>query len=62
MKITTTLEVSKQEMDIISDALKVYVEYLNKTLSDSPECHCKAQISDTLTMTNKLVYELLQCI
>jgi len=58
MKITTTLEVSKQEKGIIYNALESYIKYLTELLSDSPEGTCKASISETLTQTNRLLSEM----
>ena len=56
MKITTTLEVSKQEKDLIQSALTVYVNHLTKTLSESTECTSKTFI--TTTLTNRLLSEM----
>jgi len=58
MKITTTLEVSKQEKNLIQSALIIYIDYLNKMLPESPEGSCKALISETLTQTNRLLSEM----
>jgi len=58
MKITTTLEVSKQEKDLIQSALTVYVNHLTKMLSDSTEGGCKTFINKTLTDTNRLLSEM----
>jgi len=58
MKITQTLEVSKQEKNIIYNALEVYIKYLTEMLSDNPEGSCKTLISETLTDTNRLIYEM----
>jgi len=58
MKITTTLEVSKQEKDLIQSALTVYVNHLTKMLSDNPEGSSKAFINATLTDTNRLLSEM----
>jgi len=58
MKITTTLEVSKQEKNIIYNALEAYIIYLNKILLDSQKGSCEALISETLTQTNRLISEM----
>ena len=58
MKITTSIEVSKQEKNIIYNALEVYIKYLTKTLSDSPEGESKTLINATLTDTNRLLSEM----
>jgi len=58
MKITQTLEVSKQEKNIIYNALESYIEHLTKILSDSPEGGCKTLINTTLTNTNRLLSEM----
>ena len=58
MKITQTLEVSKQEKNIIYNSLEAYIKYLTELLSDSPEGTCKASISETLTQTNRLLSEM----
>jgi len=58
MKITQTLEVSKQEKNIIYNALEAYINHLAEMLSDSPEGTCKASISETLTQTNRLLSEM----
>ena len=58
MKITQTLEVSKQEKNIIYNALESYIKYLTELLSDSLEGSCKASISETLTQTNRLLSEM----
>jgi len=58
MKITQTLEVSKQEKNIIYNALEAYIKYLTELLSDSPEGACKTSISETLTQTNRLLSEM----
>jgi len=60
MKITQTLEVSKQEKNIFYNALEVYIKYLTKTLSDSPEGESKTLINTTLTDTNRLLSEMSQ--
>jgi len=60
MKITQTLEVSKQEKNIFYNALEVYIKYLTKTLSDSPEGESKTLINVTLTDTNRLLSEMSQ--
>lgn len=49
MKITTTLEVSKQEKNIIYNALEAYIKYLTEMLSDCPEGTSKTLINTTLT-------------
>ena len=58
MKITQTLEVSKQEKNIIYNALEAYIKYLTEMLSDSPEGTFKVLISETLTQTNRLISEM----
>jgi len=58
MKITQTLEVSKQEKNIIYNALEAYIKYLNEMLPNSPEGGCKTSISETLTQTNRLLSEM----
>ena len=58
MKITQTLEVSKQEKNIIYNALESYIKYLTEILPDSPEGGCKTSISETLTQTNRLLSEM----
>jgi len=58
MKITTTLEVSKQEKNLIQSALTAYIEHLTKMLSESPEGGCKTFINKTLTDTNRLLSEM----
>ena len=58
MKITTTLEVSKQEKNIIYNALEAYIIYLNKILLDSQKGSCEALINVTLTQTNRLISEM----
>jgi len=58
MKITTTLEVSKEEKNLIHSALTTYVEHLTKMLSDSPESGCKTFINTTLTNANRLLSEM----
>jgi len=58
MKITTTLEVSKQEKNIIYNALESYVKCLTEMLPNSPEGGCKTLISETLTQTNRLISEM----
>jgi len=60
MKITTTLEVSKQEKNIIYNSLEAYIKfkYLTEMLSDSHEGGCKVSISETLTQTNRLLSEM----
>jgi len=58
MKITTTLEVSKQEKTIIYNALEAYINHLTEMLSDSPEGTCKTFINATLTDTNRLLSEM----
>jgi len=60
MKITTTLEVTKEEKKNIYDALQVYQDYLTKMLSDSPEGESKTFINTTLTDTNRLISKMLQ--
>jgi len=60
MKITQTLEVSKQEKNIFYNALEVYIKYLTKILSDSPEGESKTLINATLTDTNRLLSEMSQ--
>lgn len=62
MIIKTTIEVTKQEKDIIYDALQVYQDYLAKMLLDSPEGGCKALINNTIVETNKLVNEIKKSI
>jgi hypothetical protein len=62
MKITTTLTITKQEKNIIYDALQVYQDYLNKMLPDSPQGGCRTLIDKTLTNTNELINELEQSI
>lgn len=58
MKITTTLEVSKQEKDLIQSALTVYVNHLTTMLSDNTEGTSKTLITTTLTNTNRLLSEM----
>jgi len=58
MKITTTLEVSKQEKDLIQSALTVYVNHLTTMLSDSTEGTSKTLINTILTNTNRLLSEM----
>jgi len=58
MKITTALEVSKQEKNLIQSALIIYTEYLTKMLSDCSEGSCKALVNTTLTDTNRLLNEI----
>jgi len=58
MKITTTLEVSKQEKNIIYNSLEAYIKYLTEMLPDSHEGGCKVSISETLTQTNRLLSEM----
>lgn len=58
MKITTTLEVSKQEKNIIYNALEAYIKYLTGMLPDSPKGSCKTLINTTLTNTNRLLSEM----
>jgi len=58
MKITTIMETTKQEKNIIYDALNVYIAYLTKMLSDSPEGTSKTLINTTLTNTNRLLSEM----
>jgi len=58
MKITTTIEVTKQEKNIIYDALQVYQDYLNKMLPDNPEGGCKALIDKTIVETNELISQM----
>ena len=60
MKITQTLEVSKQEKNIIYNALEAYIKYLTELLSDSPEGESKTLINATLTDTNRLLSEMSQ--
>jgi len=60
MKITQTLEVSKQEKNIIYNALESYIKYLTELLSDSPEGESKTLINATLTDTNRLLSEMSQ--
>jgi len=58
MKITTTLEVSKEEKNLIHSALIAYIEHLTKILSESPEGTSKTLINTTLTNTNRLLSEM----
>ena len=58
MKITTTIEVTKQEKNIIYDALQVYQDYLNKMLPDSPQGGCRTLIDKTIVDVNELVSEM----
>jgi len=58
MKITQTLEVSKQEKNIFYNALEAYVKYLTEMLSDNQEGGCKTLVSETLTQTNRLLSEM----
>ena len=58
MKITQTLEVSKQEKNIIYNALESYIKYLTEMLPNSPEGGYKTLISETLTQTNRLISEM----
>jgi len=58
MKITQTLDVSKQEKNIIYNALEAYIKYLTEMLPNSPEGSCKTSISETLTQTNRLISEM----
>jgi len=60
MKITQTLEVSKQEKNIIYNALEAYIKYLTEMLSESQEGACKTLINTTLTDTNRLLSEMSQ--
>jgi len=60
MKITTSIEVSKQEKNIIYNALESYIKYLTETLSDNPEGTSKTLINTTLTDTNRLLSEMSQ--
>jgi len=60
MKITQTLEVSKQEKKLIYDALESYIKYLTEMLPDNPEGNCKTLINTTLTDTNRLLSEMSQ--
>jgi len=60
MKITQTLEVSKQEKNIIYSALEAYIKYLTETLLDSQEGTSKTLINATLTDTNRLLSEMSQ--
>ena len=60
MRITQTLEVSKQEKNIIYNALEAYIKYLTETLSDSLEGTSKTLINTTLTDTNRLLSEMSQ--
>jgi len=58
MKITSIMETNKQEKTIFYDALNVYITYLTKMLSDSPEGTSKTLITTTLTNTNRLLSEM----
>ena len=60
MKITTTLEVSKQEKKLIYNALEAYIKYLTEMLPDSHEGESKTLINTTLTDTNRLLSEMSQ--
>jgi hypothetical protein len=54
MKITTTIEVTKQEKDIIYNALQAYQNYLDKLSRD----HVQVKLIDELIITtNELVNE-----
>jgi len=58
MKITTVMETTKQEKDIIHDALTVYITYLTKMLSESTEGVGKVLFNTALTDTNRLLSEI----
>lgn len=58
MKITTTLEVSKQEKNIIYSALEAYIKYLTEMLPNSPKGNCETLINATLTDTQRLLNDM----
>lgn len=62
MKITTTIEVTKQEKNILYNALQAYQEYLNKMLQENQQGFAQKIVEETIATTNKLFIELEQSI
>lgn len=63
MKITTTIEVTKQEKNILHSALQAYKEYLNKMVLEKDyqdSEFAKKIINETVIETNKLLEVLEQ--
>lgn len=60
MKSKTILEVNKNELDIMFDAVDVYLEYLNTNKDKSKNTTTKDTYENLITSTKKLRDELCQ--
>ena len=60
MKVTITIEVTKQEKNILYNALQVYQDYLNKLLTekDYQGEFARKVVDEVIIETNKLFMEL----
>ena len=61
MKITTTIEITKQEKNILYNALQAYQEYLSKLLLEedyNKNEFAKKMVDEIFEETNKLFNEL----
>ena len=56
MKITTTIEVTKQEKNIIYNALQTYQNYLDKLSRD----HVQVKLIDELIITTNELFSQLE--
>jgi len=60
MKITTTIEVTKQEKNIIYDAIRVYQDHINSLIQDTSLGVTKTILDEIMATINKLFKEFEQ--